>query len=80
MLGAILKSGSTPTSPFLRDYPQEGNRQSKTEEDGAGNGFGAAAEMALHWDSLWNKQPPESQLLITTKVLFFLLVKHLLSL
>ena len=32
------------------------------------SGFGAAAELALYWDSLWNKEPPESQLLITTKV------------
>lgn len=34
------------------------------------SGFGAAAEMVLYWDSLWDKEPPESQLLITTKVFF----------
>ena len=52
--------------PKLRSSQE--NRQSKTAEDGVDSGFGAAAEVALYWDSLWNKEPPESQLLITTKV------------
>lgn len=56
--------------PKLRS--SQGNRQSKTEEDGAGNGFGAAAEMALHWDSLWNKQPPRISVAYYNKSSFFL--------
>ena len=36
--------------PKLRSSQE--NRQSKTAEDGVDSGFGAAAELALYWDSL----------------------------